>query len=208
MMDPDKQAEHPTVFDTDQQYIGSVYAKSLLGVAGSEKIDQVLGELNSFTDAVGELPALKAILESPRIAFAEKEPMLDKVLADTSTEFKNFVKVLTRKQRFECLAAVRNSANSLFNEMAGRIDAVLTTAEPVGDEVKGRIAKRLADVLGKEVALATAVDADIIGGMVVRVGDTVYDASVKNQLKQVRDKAMQRATSEIRKALDRFAIDA
>ena len=89
--------------------------------------------------------------------------------------------------------------------MAGRVQATLTTAEEFEDSTRAKISDRLSSVLGKQVSLSAVVDPEIIGGMVVRVGDTVYDASVANQLNQVRAKAIKRAADAIRERLDRFA---
>lgn len=204
----EKAVEHPTVLDTDRLYLGDVYAKSLLGVGQkANKLDTVLEELNSFTnDLVLKMPSLQQTLESPRISFEEKEKILDKILTgDVSKEFVNFVKVLTRHGRFNCLLAVKNASNKMFNEAAGRVEAVLTTAESVEDSVRDKIAAKLEKVLGKKVDLQTKVDPTVIGGMLVRVGDTVFDGSIENRLKQVREATLDKAYQQIRETLDRFA---
>ena len=87
----------------------------------------------------------------------------------------------------------------------GRVQAVLTTATEVEEAVVQRVAERLTSVLGKTVSLDAVVDPDVIGGMVIRVGDTVYDGSVVNQLAQVRARAIQQSADAIREKLDRFA---
>jgi len=103
------------------------------------------------------------------------------------------------------VAATAASAEKLRDETAGRVQGELTTAAAVDKKVVERIAERLAKVIGKEVKLTKKVDANVIGGMVIRIGDTVYDGSVVNQLAQVRTKAIQKAADAIREKLDRFA---
>ena len=117
----------------------------------------------------------------------------------------DFLKVLSRNGRFNCLAATAVSAEKLRDEVAGRIQGELTTAAEVDQAVVDRIAKQLSKVVGKEVKLTNKVDSKVIGGMVIRIGDTVYDGSVVNQLAQIRTKAVQKASDAIREKLDRFA---
>ncbi len=204
------QTTQPTVFDTDRQYLGDVYAKAMLSV-GQEagNMDQVLEELDSFTDAMSKLDSIRLALESPRVATPEKLAVVDKVTtaAKCSEEFKRFLKVLVEKGRFDCLFAVRQSAQKMYQEMAGKVEARVTTADEIDDGLRNKIAEKLSTFLGKDVLVRTDVDPNIIGGMVVRVGDTVFDSSIANELNRVRHGAVQRAGQEIRKSLDRFASE-
>ena len=198
------------VFDTDQQYLGVVYAKALLGLAHqSGNVDQVVDELDSFVGVLNKLPRLRKALESPRIGFVEKEKIIDKAfMGKASTEFLNFAKVVCRNGRASCFMAIRDSARAMHDEVAGRVQATMTTAVPVDETLRNKVTDRLSDILGKQVVMSANVDPDIVGGLVVRVGDTVYDGSVANQLTQVRASAIGHANQQIRQALDRFAIDA
>ena len=202
----DEAPKQLTVFDADQQHIGDTYAKALLAVGKeSGKMDQLVSELDSFVDAVEKLPKFKAALESPRISVADKESMIDKAVGKSaSKDLLNFLKVLGRKNRFDCLIAIRGSAHRLSDEFAGRAQGTLTTASPVTDSVLKGITAELEKVLGQKVSLTCEVDPKIIGGMVVRVGDTVFDGSVANQLSQVRTKAIKAAGDSIRASIDRF----
>ena len=78
------------------------------------------------------------------------------------------------------------------------------SAEPIGDDVRAEAARGLAQKLGKEVQLQTRVDPNILGGIVIRIGDTVYDGSLHNQLRRVRSAAIQRAYDRIRESIDQF----
>ncbi|MFK7769689.1 MAG: ATP synthase F1 subunit delta [Mariniblastus sp.] len=203
----DEAQKQPAVFDTDQQQLGVVYAKALLAFGqDSNNVDQLVDELNSVAGVVNDLPELKSALESPRIASEAKSKMLDKAFGSKVDKgLLNFLKVIGNKGRYDCLGAIADSANKMKDEMSGRVQAMLISAAEVDDSVKDGIAERLSTKLGKKVSLQSEVDPSIIGGMVIRIGDTVYDGSVVNQLAQVRAKAVKRAADAIREKLERFA---
>lgn len=204
MTDSSKQ---PTVFDTDQQQLGDVYAKALLGAgAKSGSVDQLVEELQAVANAVSELPKLSAALESPRVDTAAKTGLLEKAFGGkVSKDLMNFLKVTASKGRLDCLSAISSSAVRLNDELAGRVSGTLTTAEPVTHDVVERVAEKISGQIGRKVRLEPVVDASIIGGMVVRVGDTVYDGSVISQLDQVKARATKRAGDIIRAKLEQFA---
>ncbi len=204
----EQEIQHATVFDTDRQYLGDIYAKSLLAVSQeSGNMDQVLEELDSFASAISKLDNVRQTLESPRVPTPHKVELIDKIAnsAGCSDVFKRFLKVVVEKERFDCLSAIRHSAQRMHNEMSGKLEANVVTAEAIDDGLKSKIASQLSSHFGKDVMVTASVDPSIIGGMVVRVGDTVFDSSVANELSRVRHRAIDRAGQEIRKSLDRFA---
>jgi F-type H+-transporting ATPase subunit delta len=203
----DDSKKQPTVFDTDQQQLGDVYAKALLAFGkNAGKLDQLVDELDAVVGVVQQVPGMQAALESPRIGIEDKTKMLEKAFGNRVDKgLLNFLKVIGAKGRYDCLGAIASSAREMQDEMSGRVQAVLTSASDVDDEVKANISKRLSSVLGKTVSLKSEIDPKIIGGMVIRIGDTVYDGSVVNQLAQVRAKAVKRAADAIREKLERFA---
>lgn len=205
----DKEPKHATVFDADQQQLGDVYAKALLGFGQkSGNVDKLIDELDGVAGAVNKLPKLKGALESPRIAFAAKQQMIEKAFkGKVSKEFMQFMKVLGSKGRFDCLNAVNASAKKLHDEMTGKVMATITTAEKVDSSVEKDVAAKLEKLLGRKVQLKSTVDPEIIGGMIVRVGDTVYDGSVVSQLAQVRAKAIKGASDAIRASMDKFTAN-
>lgn len=196
-----------TVFDSDQQQLGDVYAKALLAFGkDSGSLGRLVDELDGVVDAVREVPGLQATLESPRISGDEKSKLIEKAFEGRiEKDLVNFLKVVGAKGRFDCLGAIASSARTMQDEMSGRVSAMLTSASEIDDSVKNKIAEQLSKVLGKTVSLESSVDPEILGGMVVRIGDTVYDGSVVNQLAQVRAKAVKSAADAIREKLDRFA---
>ena len=198
--------ETPELITTDQQQLGEVYAKALFGVGEkSGSTEDLIGELKSINKAVAELPKLSGALAAPQIGTDEKTALVEKAFAGkTSKAMMNFLKVIVQKDRFDCLPAVAVAAQQMHDQMSGKIQATLITAEKVDKKNREEIAEQLSKKLGKEVELNAEVDSSIIGGVVVRVGDTVYDSSVAGQLEQVRAKAMKKASDVIREQLNRF----
>jgi len=201
------EVKQPTVFDSEQKHLGDVYAKALLGateIAGNTK--QVLDEFDALVgDVLDKLPKLEAALASPRVPEEAKLDMLDRAFAaKMSVTLLNFLKVVCEHRRFDCVRAMNRAANVLRNELTGWVDVRITTVEPLTDELCERVTDRLEALLGKKVNLVTEIDADLIGGLEVRVGDTVYDASVLGRLVRLREEAVDRTSQAIRQSLDRF----
>lgn len=203
----DESKTQSTVFDSDQQQLGNVYAKALLAFgADSGNVDALVDGLDAVVEVVQQVPGLQAALESPRVPFDQKSQLLDKAFGGKVDKgLVNFLKVVGSKGRFDCLGAIASSARTMQDEMSGRVQAVLTSATEVDSAVQDKIAQQLSAKLGKTVSLKASVDPSIIGGMVVRIGDTVYDGSVTSQLAQVRSKAIKQVSDAIRGHLDRFA---
>ena len=200
----------PELFTTEQQQLGVVYAKALLSVGEkSGDTEQLLDELDAIADAVSQSPKLDAAFHSPQVSVEEKQKLVNSIFGGkASAPMLNFLQVLVSKGRFDCLRAVSAAARTLSDERSGQIQATLTTAEAVDDNIRNKIADALSKKLGKKVKLEAFVDPSIVGGIVVRVGDTVYDSSVVGQLQQVRRRAVEKATEAIREKLDRFASGA
>ncbi|MCO6458018.1 MAG: ATP synthase F1 subunit delta [Pirellulaceae bacterium] len=196
-------------YDPGRQQLGSVYAKALLGATEKAgQTDQVLGEFDSLLDDVlATLPRLQASLESPRIPMPARERLLDQAFGGRMNPLLlNFLKVVTRHGRMDCLRAIHSAAHYQFNQLRGRVAVEVRTAAPLEDDLRQQISNRLAAALGREVVLHCRVQPDLIGGIVVRVGDTVYDASVVNRLARIKELTVNRAADAIRDAIDRFAV--
>ena len=203
------EARDKVLFDTGQQYLGTVYAKALLGAA--EKVgnaDLVVDELNSFVDDVlAKVSGLSSTLTSPRVASEAKAAMLDKALGGkVSTEMLNFLKVVARHGRFDCLGAIRQAAQHQLNDLRGRVEVFLYAAQLPSHESIELISNRLKALLGKDIDLQVHVDQELIGGVKLRIGDTVYDASVANRLVRLKSELLSKTGQQLRDNLDRFAL--
>ena len=197
-------------YDTERQYIGTVYAKGLLGAAEkANQVTQVVDELESIVvDVLPQLPKLKLLLESPRVPMEVKEKVLNQSFSAGSSVLLTFLKVVCRHGRFDCLRVISRTATALLQEQTGVVEVRVTTAEFVPESMHEELKTKLGQILEKQVVIRTETDADILGGLVVRVGDTVFDGSVANQLSQIRRTAVDQAMQQIRQSLDRFAVDA
>ena len=133
--------------------------------------------------------------------------ILDKALAGKMlTVLLNFLKVVVRHGRFDCLRAIRRAARKLHNETRGRVEVEVRTAASIEPELLETISGQLRSALGRELEMTTKVVPELIGGMVVRVGDTLYDGSVINQLNRLREKTMKKMEEEIRDSLGKFEL--
>ena len=197
-----------TSVDTGQQYLAAVYAKALLGA--TERVgntEAVLEELETLLSEVfQQLPKLENALTSPRVGQEEKLRLLELAIGSrVSQSLLDFLKVLARRGRLDCLRAITRAARQQLNEIRGRVEVTLVTAEPLGEDSTRQAAERLQTALGQEIDLSTSVDPDLIGGAIVRVGDTIFDGSVINRLEQMRRTAHTNSAQKMRDELDRFA---
>jgi F-type H+-transporting ATPase subunit delta len=192
-------------------HIADVYAKALLGT--SEKAGQtseVLAELDELVKGVlARFPKLDDILASARISYEEKAGILDRVLGQhVSPMLLHFLKVVARHGRLDYLRAIHVRAHAAYDTLRGRIDVQLTTATPINDEMAQRIADQLRSALGGEPVLRRITDPNLIGGAVLRIGDTVHDASIARQLQTIREQISDRSAHEIQSRRDRFRYPA
>ncbi|MDG2468547.1 MAG: ATP synthase F1 subunit delta [Pirellulaceae bacterium] len=204
------QTEQNESYDTDQQYIAGVYAKSLLeAVAANENSGDVLEQLDSFVgDVLNSVSGLAEFLVSPRIPSADKSKLIETALREKADPILiNFLKVLNNHGRLDCLRAINNKAKELFNEQQGRIEAFVTVADQLPAELESTVGEKLKKMLGKEVILSITTDPEIIGGMIVKVGDTVYDSSVANRLRQLRETVVDGAMLKVRQSINKFATE-
>ena len=204
-----KNSDKNKTHDSSQQYLGTVYAKALLGATDTAgNTDLVLSEFDSLLDDVlSKLPALEATLASPRVSHDQKVQMLDRAFGGKmSPQLLNFLKVVSGHGRLDCLATINRSAHRQYNAMRGRVEVEIRSAEPLSEELLSQVSNRLRQSLQSEVDVSLNIQPELIGGMLVRIGDTVYDGSVVDQLRRLRANALEKSGQEIRSSLDRFTI--
>jgi F-type H+-transporting ATPase subunit delta len=198
-------AEHPTVFDTGQQYLGTVYAKALLGAAGQTALPRVLEEFDALIELLDQLPRLDAVLSSPRVPHPHKETVLDRAFAGKMSDvLLRFLKVVSRHGRLNCLRAIHQAAHKQYNESQDRVVVRVVTATELDAASQQQIATKLKAALKKDVIMKTRVDQRLIGGVVIRIGDTVYDGSLANRLVRLREETVHNTAQTIRDAIQRF----
>jgi len=193
--------------DVGVEHIADVYAEALLGAAESAgQSDEVMADLDGLVDEVfAQSPQFEAVLSSVRISHDEKCTVIDRVLGGRALPTTvNFLKVLSQHGRLDLLRVIRRQAKRMLDKRRGRIHVRLTAATPFDKALAAKLGDRLQEVLGAEPIVHTRIDPNVIGGMVVRVGDTVYDGSVANQLQQLREQMIDRSAHEIQSRRDRF----
>ncbi|MCC7333674.1 MAG: ATP synthase F1 subunit delta [Pirellulaceae bacterium] len=179
--------QHETALDGDQQQVGALYAKALLGSAGGS-VDEIVAELEAVvSECLGKHPQLEQALASPRISLEQKETMLDRIFnGRVDGKLLNFLKILCRRGRIDSLRAIQVSATVMREEQLGKQRVTVTTAQTLGDEQREQIKHRLRDAFGIEAILLEVVDESLLGGIVLRIGDKVLDGSVLGKLQSIR----------------------
>ncbi len=193
--------------DVGAEHVGEIYAKGLVGAAeAAGQLSAVLDELDAVVRGViTPNPKFEAILASPLVSHEEKVQLLDRVLGGrVSPLLLSFLKVVSRHGRLDCLRAIHRRAHAQYDQMRGRVPVRLTTAAPLSSDLTGQVATILREVLGGEPVVTQTTDPDLIGGAVVRIGDTVYDGSIASQLQSVRRQISERSAHEIQSRRNRF----
>lgn len=177
----------PTVFDTEDQQVATLYGKALLGAAGS-RVEQIVAELESIVkDCLNRYPKLEMAFASPRISEEEKDAMIGRVFGGKVDKvLLNFMKVLARRRRLGSLRVIQAAVSEMRDEQLGKLRVKVTSAQPLTDAQKKEITANLKSKFGKEVVLMEKVDASLLGGIMLRIGDKVYDGSVQGKLQTLK----------------------
>ncbi len=164
------------------------YARALLMAAdNTDQIEQLTGEVDGLRQALSGSDDLVAFLGNPTIEVETKKRVLEQVFADKlSPMMWRFINLLVEKRREPLFGDILEATHGLLDERAGRVRASVRTAQPLADTQQERLREQLAKITGKEVSLAVEDDPSLVAGFVARVGDTVYDASLRAQLERLR----------------------
>lgn len=187
------------------------YAKALLGAADSAgAVDAVAEELDSLLDDVfAASDEAKRALTSPWVLHEDRVRLIDRLFAGQATQtFVNFLKVLSEKERLELLPTIRTQLHELLNERAGKIAVEVESAAPLDAESRARLLATLQRCLGGEPVLSERVRPELVGGVVFRVGDTVFDGSVATRLQRLKSRMIDRSIHEIQSGRNRFSSPA
>jgi F-type H+-transporting ATPase subunit delta len=167
--------------------IASVYARSLFEVAqDQDKLDKIHDELGEFADALNESRELQVFLFSPYFSTNEKSDGLDKAVSGADETFVNFLKLLIEKHRMPVVFRVRAEFEKLWEEENRLLPVTITSAVELPKSTVKQIGDRISEQTDRKVDLSATVDPDILGGIVVRVGNSVLDASIRNRLENFR----------------------
>jgi F-type H+-transporting ATPase subunit delta len=202
-----RQPDELHVADVRSQQIARVYAEALLNAAAAHgEEDAVLDELRALVaDVFRERPEFEQFLASLAIGRDRKEAVIrDTFTGKASERFLNFLLVLNQHDRLELLRAVYAEAVRLREQRKGQMRVHVKSAVPLADAQRDRLVGELRALFGREPILHQAVDPDILGGLEVRVGDWLYDASVRTQYINIRNQLFESASHEIQSRRDHF----
>jgi len=167
--------------------LAQVYARALFEVAREQgKLDELREQLAQFADAVESDRQLAVFFFSPYFSTAEKEQGLERILQGADENFVNFLRLLIEKHRMPVLFRIRAAYERLWDEENKVLPVEITSAIELDPATTENLGRSIGERAGRKVALAARVDPDIIGGIVVRVGNSILDASIRNRLEQLR----------------------
>jgi len=209
--------------DVGREHIGNVYAEALLGAA--EKVDALDEVVETFDSMVNDVlrafPPFEAVLSSRLISHKEKAKILDRVFGDgvfgdgvfnaktkTLPVFLDFLKVVSRHGRLDCLRDIQRQVHVRYDEIRKRVPVRLTTPVAIDEKLISQIKENIRKLIGGEPILRCYTDPELIGGAVLRIGDTVYDGSIAAALRNTAQQMIDRSVHEIQSRRNRFSNSA
>ena len=173
------------------QTVARRYASALADVVlECGEAAEVQTELATWAGMIQSSPNLLEVLRNPTVALDQKRAVLNKLIerAKPRQTTVNFLKVLLQNQRLTDLGEINRKLAETLDERAGMVPAKVTTARTVPESSQQQLHAKLTGLTGKKVRVDFATDPDLLGGIVTRIGSTVYDGSVRNQLQMIKEK--------------------
>jgi F-type H+-transporting ATPase subunit delta len=171
-----------------------VYAEALFDVAKEKgELDEIGAQLGQFADAVDGDRELQVFLFSPYFSSAEKIEGLKRALSGAEPELQNFLELLIEKHRMTEVFRIRRQFEQLWKQENKRIDVTVTSAVELDPAVVEKIGEEIERQTERKVELVSRVDDEILGGIVLQVGNMVLDASIRNRLEKLRKSVAQAA---------------
>lgn len=172
--------------------VASTYARALADVVFERKLktEKALTDLQSLAELVSGNRELREVWQAPSVTMKEKHAVLDAIVArqKLSVEIRNFVAVLIDHERISFFGEIVKQFEKELNQRSGFVDAEIKTARDLMESERAAIEADISKLTGKKVRAQYFRDASLLGGVVVRVGSTIYDASVTGQLAKIRDR--------------------
>ena len=172
--------------------IAQVYARSLFEVAKEHDVlDQVREQLGQFADALAQNRDLAVFFFSPYFSTQEKKDGLERAVEGANELFLNFLEALVERHRMPAIFRIRSQFDRFWEEENKLLPVEVTSAIELDKSIVQSIGDRIGEQTGRKVELSSAVNPDILGGIVLRVGNFILDASIKNRLEQLRKQVAQ-----------------
>ena len=167
------------------QTVARRYATALADVAIERREERdVQNELDQWAEMIEAHPQLKEVFANPTIVYDHKRKVLEDLIARTRVRetTSSFLRVLLKNQRLSQLRAIAERFGQVLDERGGMVAAHVTTARPISEDLRNSLHETLAAATGRKVRLSFTTDESIIGGLVARIGSTIFDGSVQSQL--------------------------
>jgi F-type H+-transporting ATPase subunit delta len=170
--------------------IASRYARALVDVVLEQKTDPDVArqQLNAIVQAVHDSTELRRVWESPAVSADQKRAVLDAVVGQMgiTRTIRNFIAILIDHRRIAMLDDMAKQFDSELNAQLGLAEAEVSSARPLSTDGKRELESQLERLTGKKVRATYSSDPGLLGGVVVRVGSTIYDGSVRGQLEKMK----------------------
>jgi len=171
--------------------VASTYARAFADVVLGSHLDadRSTAELRMIAGLLAESPELRRVWENPAVPADQKRKLLDAIVQREGIEHhvRNLIAVLIDHRRVQFLGRIVDQLKKELDARMGFAEAQVTSARELGDAEKRSLESQIEKVTGKKVHAHFALDAELLGGAVVRVGSTIYDGSVKGQLEKIKE---------------------
>jgi F-type H+-transporting ATPase subunit delta len=175
--------------------LAQVYGRSLFEVALEHgRLDELREQLGQFADALDQHRELAVFFFSPYFSSQEKRDALDTLLDGADEIFINFLALLIENHRMPVIFRIRQEYERLWDEENRTLPVQITSAIALDDATTESLGRTIGERAGRKVTLAARVDPDILGGIIIRVGNSILDASIRNRLEQLRRHVAQGAS--------------
>ena len=166
------------------------YARAVMELGTTHgNLDQIGADLRSLAHAMRASAELVGVLTNPAIRRADRRKVIDGLLQriDAAPHTRNLIYLLLDSERLGSLEAISREVDAMIEARAGRLQAEIVSARPLDAAQLSQITAALEQLSGKKVAVTRREDPDLLGGVVAKLGDTVYDGSLRTQLRTLRD---------------------
>ena len=201
------EVRHRTVMDDEARRVSRIYAEALYKAADSKGIsEQVLGEIEELVNGVFDKdPGLELYFASAAVAREHKTEAIHKAFQGKASDvFVHFLDVLNHHDRLDMLRGIAEAYRNLYDRFARRIVVQVQSAVPLTDDERTRLCNDIRAVSDVEPILQETVDPELLGGLIVRIRDWVYDTSLRTRLQTIRTQLIERSSHGIQSGRDRF----
>ncbi|HLI60987.1 MAG TPA: ATP synthase F1 subunit delta [Solirubrobacteraceae bacterium] len=172
--------------------IAQVYARALFQVATErDELDEIHEQLDAFADAMNDNRELAVFFFSPYFAVEEKKDGLERAVSGANPAFRNFLEALIERHRMPAIFRIRTVFHGLWEEAHKRLPVQIVSAIDLDDTTVSNLADRIGREVDREIEVSRIVDPDILGGIVLRVGNVIMDASIRTRLEHLRKQVAQ-----------------